>query len=101
VIDGKSAEPRDQSEDANDEWDVREREDDQETSEAVDQNRTRQLRAIKEIARNGHVFFRAPDEDETWGVVAFKLPVSASRADSELRRTLAYALREYADQLTK
>jgi hypothetical protein len=98
VIDGKSAEPRDQSEDANDEWD--EQEDDQETSEAVDQNRTRQLRAIKEIARNGHVFFRAPDEDETWGIVAIKLAVSASRADSELRKTLADALREYADQLT-
>jgi hypothetical protein len=98
VIHGKSAEPRDQSEDANDQWD--EQEDDQETSEAVDQNRTRQLRAIKEIARNGHVFFRAPDEDETWGVVAIKLAVSASRADSELRKTLADALREYADELT-
>ncbi len=67
VIDGKSAEPHDQSGDAKDEWDEQEQEDDQETSEAVDQNRTRQLRAIKEIARNGHVFFRAPDEDETWG----------------------------------
>ncbi len=103
VIDGKSAEPRDQSEDADDEWEQQEleQEDDQGTSEAVDQNRTRQLRAIKEIARNGHVFFRAPDVDETWGVVAIKLAVSASTANSELRRTLADALREYADQLTK
>jgi hypothetical protein len=100
VIDGKSAEPRDQSEDAIDEWDEQEQEDDRETSEAINQNRTRQLGAIKEIARNGHVFFRAPDEDETWGVVTIKLTVYASRADSELRKILADALREYADQLT-